>query len=173
MPRLYAFFALSQILPISFAQNLFYLALLRLPSRPRKAGAQSIITAVFLATYYLGVSLAPQFAGTSQLMPLIILARIALVVPGFLPTPTAGESGRNTHKQVQGAFAIISMTLVLGQVYNTSKEYTTGEIGKALVSHPAVSSLGCDFIISVGSFAAWTLTGGSTQKDRRKTSKKA
>ena len=51
VPRLWAFFSLSQILPISFTQNLFYIALLRLPNNGFPVAVPMTFLVVLVISY--------------------------------------------------------------------------------------------------------------------------
>lgn len=158
VPRLYAFFALSQILPISFAQNLFYLALIRLPATSVKdveirAGASAVVLVVYCGS----VAMAPATAGTASLMPLIILARLLLLTPLYLARSWgAGDALPDPRKTVLPGVAALMLGFAAWQAYLIQQQHTYHEIGLALFSHPALSSLGCDALISAVSFVAWT-----------------
>lgn len=107
IPNLWTFFALGQILPISFAQNLFYIALLLTNPEPKSSETEekptnsnnttttpnpfrilhypkptSILSA---AAYCLTLALAQLYSGTPALTPLILLARASLLTPLLLP----------------------------------------------------------------------------------------
>ncbi|KAK5112949.1 hypothetical protein LTR62_003771 [Meristemomyces frigidus] len=158
IPRLWAFLALAQILPISFVQNLFYLALLRVPTGSRKVSPRHWSTISVVVCYCLGVSAAPRFAGTAALMPLIITARLLLFVQMALVRTGTGTTDADLVRRVQRLLVAMTVMLTLRQAYVALHAYTVTEIGKALVSHPAVSSLGFDFVLSTMSFGAWMLT---------------
>ncbi|KAK6393762.1 hypothetical protein LTR65_002139 [Meristemomyces frigidus] len=158
VPRLYAFFALSQILPISFAQNLFYLAVLQSPATTAKGKPEMrpAATAAVLIAYCASVAVAPTTTGTARLMPLIVFARLLLLTPLSLATPQTDVPGPVAKKTVLPGVAALALGVIAWQMYSILQQHTPGEIGRALFSHPAVSSLGCDAIISVISFVAWT-----------------
>jgi hypothetical protein len=118
VPRLWAYFALSQILPISFAQNLFYVALLKLSpadsnievTLPRKITAGVVLgygASLVLAAFPLiwdvldnvypitvrKIEAVPWGCGPPRkvevdsryLLPIILIARMLLLLPLFLP----------------------------------------------------------------------------------------
>ena len=112
IPELWTFFALSQILPISFAQNLFYVALLLTSpetetesegptTTPSTGGsnssdakpntAQRILhfskthSILSAAAYCLTLALAQLYASTPALIPIILLARLCLLFPLLIP----------------------------------------------------------------------------------------
>ena len=125
VPRLWAYFALSQILPISFAQNLFYVALLRLPPAnsnkgvmlPRKITAGVVLSygaSLLLAAFPLmwdvvdkvypitvrKIEAVPWGCGPPRkverdsrfLIPTILVARLLLLLPLFLPKLQRGAN---------------------------------------------------------------------------------
>ncbi|KAK1048606.1 hypothetical protein LTR12_006843 [Friedmanniomyces endolithicus] len=155
IPQLWAFFALSQILPISFAQNLFYIALIRQPPGDRQIRVRSLPSAIVLVLYSLSLSVATQMAKTAMLMPLILVTRLLLFAQISLTRTGTGTMERTTASRIQYPSVVIAQLLIVRQVYLALQEHSLVEIGTALMSHPAVSALGFDPIISVISFAAW------------------
>ena len=91
VPRLWAFFCLSQILPISFAQNLFYLALLRLPQTEHRVVAPWLSAFSMVLVYNLSILIAPH--GGTLLLSGIFMARITL----FSPLLLCRHPSDNTH----------------------------------------------------------------------------
>jgi hypothetical protein len=113
IPDLWTFFALSQILPISFAQNLFYVALLLTSpetetesegptTTPSTGGSNSsdeksnatahrilhfskTHSILSAAAYCLTLALAQLYASTPALIPIILLARLCLLFPLLIP----------------------------------------------------------------------------------------
>lgn len=161
IPRLWAFFGLSQILPISFTQNLFYIALLR---RPKGNKERTIVPPVqgnlLIAAYFCCLLAAPASSKTSWLMPIILSARALLFVPSLLPLCQALDE---QHARATNPLRLIDTACLLIAVYPHFPAF--GEHGiqgfaTALFSHPAVSSLGCDFAICVVSLALWIWTQG-------------
>jgi len=167
VPRLWAFFCISQILPISFAQNLFYVALL-LSKRDETQPARvpKLMSVATLALYCSCLANAQLTAGTAWLLPLILVARVFLLVPWALVTKQ-NEGKRETERQsdqylaTEGIIPVLTLTsLVMTaiKVWQIKDEgWTLESAWNALFSHPAVSSLGCDFILSTFSFVAWSL----------------
>ncbi|USW57457.1 hypothetical protein Slin15195_G107760 [Septoria linicola] len=122
VPRLGAFFALSQILPISFAQNLFYIALLKSPAssvnnrvklpKALTAGAVlayggCLVMAAFpilseviirimkprrVEAFEWWAACHSEAADIKYLIPTILTARLLLLTPFFLPRPTSVRS---------------------------------------------------------------------------------
>ncbi|KAI6890444.1 hypothetical protein KC318_g4309 [Hortaea werneckii] len=183
-PRLYVFFALSQILPVSFAQGLFYLAVLRLHgveaerSRSaeghgrdggRKKGLIVIPSPAWVAGTYLayGVCMAAAcwLNETGFLMPLVLLARVLLLAPRFLPLRFYADDSV-TVRAVQTALPLFAVVMVgYTSVTAILHDKNSGlSIPRALFSHPAVSSLGCDAVLSVISLALWNKINAQTEK---------
>ncbi|KAK5681577.1 hypothetical protein LTS10_006110 [Elasticomyces elasticus] len=160
IPRLWAFFALSQILPISFAQNLFYIAILRQPAKAQPVIVRSLPNAGVLLVYSLLLSVAPRAGQTSTLMPLIILARLLLVMPLFL-VQSSGTGSKHLEylSRLQRPVAVAAGLLIVRQAFLALQESSLTEIGTVLVGHPAVSALGVDMIITVLSLGAWMYNG--------------
>ncbi|KAK3677684.1 hypothetical protein LTR78_002534 [Recurvomyces mirabilis] len=165
IPKLWAFFALSQILPISFAQNLFYLALIRSPHQSQAVATRPWISALLLIAYSFGISLAPQTAGTAALMPMIIAARLLLFAQLALVKIGTGSPSGGLAQQLQQPIASLGVILTARQAYSALQSYTPSEIIAALLGHPAVSSLGIDFLLSAFSCLTWM--GVELPNDRR------
>ncbi|KAI7503952.1 hypothetical protein KC347_g8470 [Hortaea werneckii] len=189
VPRLYAFFALSQILPVSFAQDLFYLAVLRMDGGgvEAKGGSGSegyvrdgdggekgvvVIPAAWVNVTCLAygaciVAAACLLNETGLLMPLVLLARLLLLVPRFLPLRLQGEN------QEKGGWARTALPLIaLVMVgYASVTAFLDDDHGlsipRALFSHPAVSSLGCDAVLSLISLALWKKIGAQAENTER------
>lgn len=169
IPQLWSFFCLSQILPISFAQNLFYIALILSPEAPGQLyfnKSQSVLSA---AIYCLCLACAQLYAGTEKLVPIILGARLVLMAPLFLKAgrfatkPTANEKTpveRATGDELQRIILKSSLIMTGMKAYQALQEgFSVPEIVNGLGSHPAVMALGCDFFVSAVSFAAWTYLG--------------
>ncbi|KAK4500035.1 hypothetical protein PRZ48_008221 [Zasmidium cellare] len=171
VPRLWAFFALSQILPISFAQNLFHIALLRSPHFNERADVVLPQTSTLgvLVTYCICLLVAPYTANGPYLMPTILAARLLLFVPSFLSQHPEHEKGRSStgkttyfnHHQAHIAVATFAAVMTGKQVILIAQQgFGVSQVLTAMVSHPAVTSLGFDFLVTAVSFAAWTLIQG-------------
>ncbi|EME39602.1 hypothetical protein DOTSEDRAFT_56931 [Dothistroma septosporum NZE10] len=167
VPRLWAFFALSQILPISFAQNLFYVAALRSPAAfGLDASMSRNISLRAIAAYCICLAIAPYAAGGPYLISAILFARAMLFVPLVLArkmSQRAGEkqAGRTffTHQLAQQAVVLFAVALTAKQAYLLYQSKSTArETWKALFSHPAVTALGVDFLLSALGHVAWTLS---------------
>lgn len=157
--------ALIQILPVSFAQNLFYIALLqRQPARaewrvPRKA------TVGLSGAYIACLIVAPTMVRTNWVVPIILLARAILVIVQIFPwkgdeakqaTRKAKHASRLDDQDFRGQFfwlmTFCGLTRATIAFLDTP---SPAGIARALFEHPAVSALGCDFVISGISHACW------------------
>ena len=165
MPGLWAFFGLSQILPISFAQNLFYIALLLVPQSPSAVHFRRVPAALTCLAYCSCLIAAPYAANSPWLIPTILVARLFLFAPSRLPMASGFEPDIRD-APTSGAFfnarlsivAFLSIILVDVQVLRiVAGRDSIGAIYRALWSHPAVSSLSFDMIISIVSFCIWVL----------------
>lgn len=166
IPRLWAFTALSQILPISFAQNLFYLATLRPSGHGKEAYLPRTGYVCAAIAYMACMTLAPRAFSTTYLMPLILL----LVLPFLFvrvrdpnPSPRKTGAGHNTAQQIIGA---ISAALTLIQIYKNDG-FTIRSAASSLLEAPAVTALGLDSLLSILSFLVWRATGQSFMENSK------
>ena len=178
IPHLWAYLAVGQILPISFAQNLFFVAMILFPiSDEQGRGAPQIPGPVTqclpVAAYYILLARAPTSIGNPISMSIIIvLLRILLLCPSLLlrasvffealgVTSTAtstqdAQSGGYTTSYILALFC--SSVLFLQQTAWALRGHKVGEILTAINSSAAVSALGYDFIWYVVSCTVWFLT---------------
>ena len=173
VPRLWAFFCLSQVLPVSFTQNLFYLALLRMPQTKRRVAAPRWPIISLLLAYYVCISVPSPSA--LWVLPHIFTARLLLCAPLFLCGRTSSRSSvvdGGGMQHILSSFAAQAVGLIAarsGLIFSLwnlnfgAVDLLVQVARQALFEHPAVSSLGCDLIISVLSFGAWSLTSKPTQ----------
>ena len=165
VPQLWSFFCLSQILPISFAQNLFYVALMLSPQNEGQLHFNKSRAVLASAVYCLCLACAQMYAGTDKLVLIILLARAVLMAPLFLKagrfatnmTTEKVPIDRATGDELQRIVLKSSIIMTGMKGYQAMQEgFSPQSVASALFSHPAVASLGCDFILSAVSFAAWT-----------------
>lgn len=179
IPHLWAYLAVGQILPISFAQNLFFVAMILFPitsDQGRGATTQipgPVTQCLPVAAYYILLARAPTSIGNPISMSIIIvLLRILLLCPSLLlrasvffealgvtSTSTStqdAQSGGYTTSYVLALFC--SSVLFLQQTAWALRGHKVGEILTAINSSPAVSALGYDFMWYVVSCTVWFLT---------------
>ena len=182
IPELWTFFALSQILPISFAQNLFYIALLLTSPEEQTeeesketrssnrilhfSKTHSILSA---AAYCLCLALAQLYASTPALVPIVLLARLCLLFPLLIPAqfypslasvPAKIPQDRATGDEVQRVVLKTALIMTCMKAYQAVQEgFGPEEITVALWGHPAVLALGGDVFLCAVAFTAWNWCG--------------
>jgi hypothetical protein len=164
VPQLWSFFCLSQILPISFAQNLFYVALLLSPDTEGQLHFNKSRAVMSAGAYCLCLACAQMYTGTDKLILIILAARALLMAPFLLKTGRFAAAitsdkvpiDRATGDELQRIVLKSAIIMTGMKGYQAMQEgFSPQVIASALFSHPAVASLGCDFILSALSFAAW------------------
>ncbi|KAF2769856.1 hypothetical protein EJ03DRAFT_374148 [Teratosphaeria nubilosa] len=155
IPRLWSFFGLAQILRISFAQNLFFLALLHQPISKQHVTTDRIADFGAISAHAYLLCIAPQTAGSRVLMYVILGARAILLHP-YLTVQKSTHSGISVIaaglQNILQGFAAAVMSLSL---YQTFRQYSLSSVMMAVFEHPAVSALGCDSVIAAVSLGLW------------------
>ncbi|KAK4974101.1 hypothetical protein LTR66_011079 [Elasticomyces elasticus] len=164
MPMLWAFFCLAQILPISYTQNLFYIALLKqTPQKTHGVSRPSSKSLILPGLAYLVCLLvAPYASGSDYLIPVILVARALLLTPGLLqlygsPKSTVSPSQSPSNRRALVWLSCASLAVWSFTTLRTLSKHSIYEMASAVNSHPAVSALGYDFLLSIVSWAAWLL----------------
>ena len=175
IPQLWAYEFISQILPVSFAQNLFFLAMLLKPvANPNEKfwTPTPIVQLLPLVAYYVFVLAAPFTAGTGVFITVIAFIRLLLFCPLILPT-IVGEGGGQSYLTPRkaswadaGPFKFIGICSLLLWNFQTvvalrDSGLNVGKVLTAINDSPAVSALGYDYIFSLISFGIWAFTVGS------------
>lgn len=158
------FVLLGQVVAISFATNLSFLAILcsEPPSRKASKGAAARPSAfswhaVLLFVNLLWATSIPAAVSRPGFMPLLLgphlLAFAPLLLDRVFPARTLGEPG--------WFWKAASMAWVLAVAFKgVSDENVTFEVVlRTLYEHPAVSSVGWDVICCWISFGAWAVVG--------------
>lgn len=179
-PRLWAYFLIAQILPISFALNLFYLnLLLKLPgtsaSTPPEQQPKTELqptkslhinnhfqsrTIFFIIIYASLLILAPLSEHTALFIPIIFAIRFLLLVPALRPLDAS--VGRNRMLFLLPLVALwiaLLLFMMMGEVENGLG------VLRAVNENPAVSALGWDYVLCAISIGVWWGTverGGRT-----------
>jgi hypothetical protein len=188
IPELWTFFALSQILPISFAQNLFYVALLLTSPETETeteteakeeptttVSSQRILhfskthSILSAAAYCLTLALAQLYASTPALVPIVLLARLCLLFPLLIPAeyypnlasvPAKIPQDRATGDEVQRVVLKTALIMTCMKAYQAIQEgFSVEQITVALWAHPAVLALGGDLFLCAVGFTAWNYCG--------------
>ena len=183
IPRIWFYFALDQILPVSFTMNLFFLAVLLEPAKMSQASTSGcwsapglVMQVLPLAVFFATLSIAPLAVDSSALIPVVLLARLLLFLPFLaycltLVSPTESEqsnSGRFKQRHKRNrlwlAYKATTLTLVSGYVFlqlvHTIRGTTIAfpfvrEILSTVNNDSAVSALGYDLLIAMVSWAIW------------------
>ena len=182
---------LGQIVAISFAMNLSFLAMLlwepELGHQRRVQGEQgegylARTSYIFFSTYilyiaFLGATFAsifyiPSFVGTSSFLPLLTVPHILLFLPVTIPqywrqidlTPDGQPQTTNSVMTVYHLTVGPSIILFVRATYLALRDQESGgalNIFNELRSHPAVSSVGWDVILCFLSAAFWASIGNT------------
>ncbi|KAK6433025.1 hypothetical protein LTR95_010797 [Oleoguttula sp. CCFEE 5521] len=170
VPNLWEYFALGQILPISFALGLFYCAMtLATADGKKQVRVKRFWAVATIALYCSCLANAQLVGGSVWLMPLILAARALLLVPFYLATEIEEEKVKHDEEQllssgVQRIVLLTSTVMTLIKSMQIIQEgWTLQGLGRELLSHPAVSSLGVDFLLSIISFTWWSITDYRTR----------
>ena len=180
IPHLWTYFLLDQILPISFTQNLFMLAVLlkdeaqvkRRKVEPAKVSLQILL----VLAYFTILSMAPSSVGRPRLFVVLLSTRALLFAPFVVlqpqlskrmppSSPRQGAASKSTSSQTSAASYIrqhearwalaltvgyAMMQLIVGLTMIPS---SIKSILFTLHDNPAVSALGYDFLIGMFSLS--------------------
>lgn len=177
IPHLLSYFTLMQILPISFTQNLFYLALLLSPPlrmRERTFTPSTAAQLLPVIPYLFGLAFAQRSTSSIYFIHFVLVLRLLLFLPFLFQylsaegadidreyvTPerrrTEEASLRWGLKPAYATLAVGGVLLYVGYWYEIRGEW--GVIGsslRAVTEDYAVMALGVDGVISVGSWVIW------------------
>ena len=158
----------SQILPVSFAQNLFILAMLmKQPPKPtKKVLTHSLAIRLGpLTVFYVCLAIVPHIVNTRYLMPAVGVTRIFLVWPFLLATSFSDKATSYVpvlKAQENDGFVFIAMGVVALYYFCIHSMLTLAYNGfsfrgliTAINSDPAVSTLGYDYVLSLVSAFMW------------------
>lgn len=169
VPHLWAYLAIGQILPISFAQSLFFIAmiLMPVPEPGRKMQVPSVLVQCLpLAAYYVSVLSAPFSVGKPGFIPIIVIIRVLLVCPFIFRLPTLRPlspnmiSAQSLHTGYSASYKLAlfcSSVLFVQQTALGVKEHGISQVLAAINSNPAVSALGYDFVLHAVITCAWLM----------------
>ncbi|KAF7419568.1 hypothetical protein PC9H_002159 [Pleurotus ostreatus] len=169
--HVWAYMLLGQLVAISVASNLFYIAILSSPI-PREAAKQSSSRAP--ATLWVSVLLALATVGLSPyttsrtFLPNLLVMHALLVVPLLPPflLPYVTHQQRPIRvRTLYGLVLFVSFAIRTHTILEGGKVVGSGSpfglfsaAWDVLYSHPAQSSIGWDVIWTTVSFIAWTAT---------------
>jgi hypothetical protein len=156
----WAYMLLGQLVAISVAANLFYVAMSLSAPRPVKQVVFHPVVWFSVLLSLLAVAWSP-LTGKHTFLPNLLLIHTLAMVPllcgPYLDTSKGfSMSARLLHNQVLliSAFIHISNSLVL---FFTFDQPLINTLWRALFSHPARSSIGWDVIWTSASFVVWNV----------------
>ncbi|KAJ9607150.1 hypothetical protein H2200_008222 [Cladophialophora chaetospira] len=180
IPHLWAYFLLDQILPVSFTQNVFCLALLMRREKSdttlRTLNPSSPGLQVLLVTTLVGIlRTGPSSVGTASFLPLVLITRALVLAPVLLLRPRNSQTEAGVHSQAQSssrasrlgqhesrwALALTIASIAL-QIAKGLSESSITELWTGLNSSPAVSALGYDALIGMVSLGVFMLMDDKT-----------
>ncbi|KAL8661222.1 MAG: hypothetical protein Q9202_005768 [Teloschistes flavicans] len=163
VPHLWAYLAIGQILPISFAQNLFFIAtrLFPIPDPKRIMRIPGLNSQCLpLAMYCSAVHLVPRSVGTTSFVPIVVLIRALLLCPllvRMMNTGSRTNASQNVHAGYSATYRMALACAGFLSAQETFRAFVDDGFSQVLVainSNPAVSALGYDFILYV--ISCWT-----------------
>jgi len=173
IPHLWAYAVMSQILPFSFVQNLFFLAILLHPiTKPNEVVwmPTPIVQIPPFAAYFILVALAPYVVDTFAFIPVVLIIRLLLLCPliiamvapiGWGKTPVKARDVYSPSQDTYIMFGIGAVNLLCLQslVAFIYSGYSFGSVISA-IEQPAVGALGWDYMIALGSTGVWYFING-------------
>jgi hypothetical protein len=157
VPHLLAYFLLDQILPVSFTQNLFLLAVELKNQRrdfsvkivePRSEWRKWLLISMFFGA----LSIAPRVAATSSILVVLLATRFILFAPYWISRPEVKAGDMGDGNALASAVSFLSLP-IFGPVLAWAVYlmfwcgYVLRDIWLALDDSPAVSALGYDFFL--------------------------
>jgi hypothetical protein len=173
--HLWAYTLLGQLVAISVASNLFYLAILCSPASPAKQQTKKAVSMSPLV--YLSVLLSLATVGVSPhtdkttFLPNLLVMHIFITLPLFFPQPPSATSSPSKWSLSPSAayllVFLISIPIRSRTVLSTLSSIATKsayegafafvqQAWETLHWHPAQSSIGWDVVWTTASFIAWT-----------------
>jgi len=181
IPHAWAYMLLGQLVAISVASNLFYIAILMVAWKPRPKDVLHASPWVWLPIFLsLGtIWRSPVVAGTDQFLPNLLMMHFLLIIP-LLPHPQATSANPITSWGISSTwlYAIVgSASLVIR--LRTLREYwafscpanvtscitlVIPRLWETLHSHPAQSSIGWDVVWTSISFVLYSALHSGTYR---------
>ena len=133
---------------------------------------RSMLLLVSLAIYYVFVGLAPYVVGTNAFIGVVIMIRLMLFCPLYMPVIVPNGIGkeflkaRDTQRifrRITGYVGICSIVLFVVQTLISFREtgFDISRVLGAIHDSPAVSALGYDYVLSLVSACLWIGMVGS------------
>lgn len=191
VPHLWAYMIIAQVVAVSMASSLFFLALSLRTAEPKpilakkndddinsvllpseieaEVSAQTIIP-ILLGLFTISICPSP---ASPDFLPIILIFHGLLLIP-VLPLPFQTSQPRFLNMPtITVYFAVTALSLVLRMQSTLAAAVSLQEIGilefaaaeyEVLSSHPAMATFGWDTIWTTASFLIWTTLGdGSSQ----------
>jgi hypothetical protein len=183
--NLWLYFALGQVLPVSFTMNLFFVAILVTQFKFQPSGSSRWRAprpehqVLFLSIYFATLFIAPSTISTKALMPVVLLARSLLFYPYLALRPEEITSNSSTrggnqiseneteHDGFLLRYKATAVTTALGYISLQLLHVMQGSfialpqsanLISAITDNYAVSTLGYDFLIAIASLGLWVST---------------
>lgn len=159
---------LGQIVAISFASNLFFLAVLahdvpedrkRPASNPQNAPSRSSDTAILLANLTLTILLFRNI-GSPYFLYLLLAPHVLAFAP-LLRDRLSAPGRQVTEPSTLLQFGVLAVLVAAGTLEAVKQGADWQAILDTLYEHPAVSSVGWDVICCWASYTAWAALRGS------------
>lgn len=163
VPSLWQYFVLDQILPISFAQNLFCTAILLSPGKPRDdvlLPSSRISQRLILCLYASSLATAPAITGSAWFFLVLASVRLLLFAPYALMRPKLSSTDTVTNGgKSRTLFDERWLGTLLGLSMHVFQTWKAGPLAwRSLSDSPAVAALGYDYLIALGSLAIYMST---------------
>ena len=167
IPHVWSYIMISQILPVSFSQNLFFLAFLMkdITRAPKQAWTpQTILITAPLCAFNVLVLLAPRSVSSPYFLAMVGSIRLLISSPfiaaTLLPASAGKEVGVLEIRSRKHAFLgmLTVMALVVTGVHLKSFFASGGSFRRlvdAINDDPSVSALGYDYLIAAVSAVFW------------------
>jgi hypothetical protein len=180
IPNLWAYFVLMQILPTSFAQNLYVVAVYFQPPRTEQSPGANVRSAqgqtaqavqagivALVVAYFRALRFASQKVGTELFMPTVLATRALLFAPYvLLASPLMSRYSLHIPPRystmvaaLSGVALMVRQVLVYKEDFGGSSAAILQRLIEAVQGELPVSALGYDFIVGIVSLAAFRTSG--------------
>jgi hypothetical protein len=159
--HVWAYMLFGQLVAISVASNLFFLALPRKSEMKPRASTQKTVPPVLwlsVLASLLTVFLVPHSLRHDYLLSNLLIMHALLVIPLLRPV-TSARTGR-LHIRTRTLYQLITLLAVIARL-RTALSMMTGRstLWAVLTSHPAQASIGWDVVWTTISFLQWVEPG--------------
>jgi hypothetical protein len=160
IPHLWQYFVLNQILPISFTQNLFCVALLLTQQESideKLLSSKRIVQRLTVSAYILSLLAVPRTLGSGVFFIALFCTRAILLSPYFLLEPAIPRGGKvGSGKGSKTFFSETFLAVSLAALLHGFQTWKAGPSAfKALHENSAVATLGYDYLIALASLTVF------------------